>query len=673
MAGIGLNRSRQAPAEKTPSFGAIAERFRRAGDLDRAIALCLEGLKKFPNQLSARVTLGWALLDKGEYEQARQELERVIRRAPDNLAAIRGLAELHDRAEHAVTGLGPDGVWTPPDDVREEPSAVAAVPAEEADVEGAEIITASSDEAMEIASSDPLPPLSGSVPLSDIDPQALIETPAQAAVAHAGAAPATFAFEEAAEVEGPDDLQAAAAMASPPETADIASPATRPIEGPGIEPVAASVSTEQDLEETVLSADTTPDLFEEAAEWAALDSAEPVAAELDPAPVLFAENAEAELARMASELAADAGEPAADVVLDMPAESGLEGFEQFEASPADEAASEAVELVAAESIEVFENSDFDSEPPLVEREDAAPEATEIELVSLDTEAAHQAKEWAGLTLVKPAERDAGIDEAALEGTTAAATEPLENVEPDVRVAPAAEAAEAPSAPAVAEPAAETVPEHIVSGGRGLAARAGLEDSLQATPVTDAVADAWPAHEPTAPVPAAHDLDAVHETPDAAAELEDVPVAATDATPEAAPDIEVHPPGIIEPPAEIEAAPVAAMVAAYEETPEDAPSPSAALAALVAASESAEAGLESAEAFGRVQTFPAPAGVVSETPEEPEEPVTAAAASVRLSDGPPDPPPTARARTPEPAPVAALEGFLRKISARRLHLTPDSVA
>ena len=105
MAGILLNRSRQAPAEDTPAFGGIAERFRRAGDLDRAIGLCRDGLKKFPDQLSARVTLGWSLLDKGAYEEARAELERVLRRAPDNLAAIRGLAELHDRSEGAMPSM----------------------------------------------------------------------------------------------------------------------------------------------------------------------------------------------------------------------------------------------------------------------------------------------------------------------------------------------------------------------------------------------------------------------------------------------------------------------------------------------------------------------------------------------------------------------------------------
>src|SRR4249920_2347757 len=86
-----------ASAEDSSAFGPIAERFRRAGDLDRAVSLCREGLRKFPNHISARVTLGWALLEQGKYDDAREELEQVLRRRPDNLAAIRALAELHDR------------------------------------------------------------------------------------------------------------------------------------------------------------------------------------------------------------------------------------------------------------------------------------------------------------------------------------------------------------------------------------------------------------------------------------------------------------------------------------------------------------------------------------------------------------------------------------------------
>ena len=110
-----LNRSRKVPAEDTAAFGAIAERFRRAGALERAVELCREGLEKFPDHISARVTLGWSLLDLGKYDDARVELEQVLRRAPDNLAAIRGLAELHDRFEHTLhLPMDGPGQWPPP-------------------------------------------------------------------------------------------------------------------------------------------------------------------------------------------------------------------------------------------------------------------------------------------------------------------------------------------------------------------------------------------------------------------------------------------------------------------------------------------------------------------------------------------------------------------------------
>ncbi|MEO8071399.1 MAG: tetratricopeptide repeat protein, partial [Acidobacteriota bacterium] len=124
MGGLLLNRSRQAPAEDTPAFGGIAERFRRAGDLDRAITLCRDGLTRFPGQLSARVTLGWALLDKGQYEEARLELEQVLKRAPDNLAAIRGLAELHDREEQSMPSMDGDSGWN--QDAKRSDSAVTS-------------------------------------------------------------------------------------------------------------------------------------------------------------------------------------------------------------------------------------------------------------------------------------------------------------------------------------------------------------------------------------------------------------------------------------------------------------------------------------------------------------------------------------------------------------------
>ena len=84
-----LNRRSQRAAEESAAFGPIAERFRRAGDLDRAVSLCREGLQKFPHHISARVTLGWALLDQGKYDEARGELEQ-------------GIAELTSRCESFV-------------------------------------------------------------------------------------------------------------------------------------------------------------------------------------------------------------------------------------------------------------------------------------------------------------------------------------------------------------------------------------------------------------------------------------------------------------------------------------------------------------------------------------------------------------------------------------------
>jgi tetratricopeptide (TPR) repeat protein len=46
---------------------------------------------------SARVTLGRALLELSQFEDAQRELELVLKSAPENLAAIKGLAEAHHR------------------------------------------------------------------------------------------------------------------------------------------------------------------------------------------------------------------------------------------------------------------------------------------------------------------------------------------------------------------------------------------------------------------------------------------------------------------------------------------------------------------------------------------------------------------------------------------------
>ena len=79
------------------AFAQLAEEYRRAGMTDDAVRICREGLTRHPGYLSARVTLGRALLDLGEQSEARGEFEFVVAEAPENLAAVRGLAEICHR------------------------------------------------------------------------------------------------------------------------------------------------------------------------------------------------------------------------------------------------------------------------------------------------------------------------------------------------------------------------------------------------------------------------------------------------------------------------------------------------------------------------------------------------------------------------------------------------
>lgn len=80
------------------AFAALAEEYRRAGQFDEAINTCKAGLQRHPAYLSAHVTLGRALIEVNRFDEAREELEYVLKVAPENLAAIRALAEIHDRS-----------------------------------------------------------------------------------------------------------------------------------------------------------------------------------------------------------------------------------------------------------------------------------------------------------------------------------------------------------------------------------------------------------------------------------------------------------------------------------------------------------------------------------------------------------------------------------------------
>jgi tetratricopeptide (TPR) repeat protein len=88
------------------AFAQLAEELRRSGELQEAVDASLAGLAIHPSYLSARVTLGRALLELNRLDEARTELERVLAGAPENLAARRGLGEIFNRhgdVEQALT------------------------------------------------------------------------------------------------------------------------------------------------------------------------------------------------------------------------------------------------------------------------------------------------------------------------------------------------------------------------------------------------------------------------------------------------------------------------------------------------------------------------------------------------------------------------------------------
>ena len=79
------------------AFAQLAEEYRRARQYQESIKVCQTGLRLHPRYLSARITLGRALIELGRLDEAREELETVLKSEPRNLAAIRALAEVHRR------------------------------------------------------------------------------------------------------------------------------------------------------------------------------------------------------------------------------------------------------------------------------------------------------------------------------------------------------------------------------------------------------------------------------------------------------------------------------------------------------------------------------------------------------------------------------------------------
>lgn len=85
--------------EKDPKsrvFAPLAETLRREGYLDKAIDVCINGLKIHPNYVSGRVALGRALFDRGDLGEAKRHLQLVFEADPENLVAAHTLGKIYE-------------------------------------------------------------------------------------------------------------------------------------------------------------------------------------------------------------------------------------------------------------------------------------------------------------------------------------------------------------------------------------------------------------------------------------------------------------------------------------------------------------------------------------------------------------------------------------------------
>src|ERR1700741_5197462 len=87
------------------AFAQLAEELRRAGQLEEAVETCRAGLATHPSYLSARVTLGRALVELNQLDDAAAELGIVLKSRPENLAAMRAMGDVYRRRGDLVEAL----------------------------------------------------------------------------------------------------------------------------------------------------------------------------------------------------------------------------------------------------------------------------------------------------------------------------------------------------------------------------------------------------------------------------------------------------------------------------------------------------------------------------------------------------------------------------------------
>jgi tetratricopeptide (TPR) repeat protein len=238
---------RIAKDPKSKLFVPLAEEHKKAGDIETAIHVLMEGLKHNPGYVTARSFLGRLLLDKGDLPGAQKELEEVIKTIPDNLLAQRKLGDIY-----VLQGRGTDAL-------QRYKAALALNPGDK----DLPLLLADLEAGKDVSSRIPRP--KSLVPPAEMKPQ-----PAPAASVQPKAAPAA-----ALKTAAPQAAAQQALAAPGPQPAMKGDPAT-PVPP---SPVGAAAPPAPAFDEA--------EVIEEIVELESLDQAAPVPGSKAPSPDIF--------------------------------------------------------------------------------------------------------------------------------------------------------------------------------------------------------------------------------------------------------------------------------------------------------------------------------------------------------------------------------------------------
>jgi TolA protein len=75
-------------------FVQLADAYRRSGDLEKCVEICVQGLERHPTYTTARTILGRAYLDLGKLDEAAGEFKKIEASDPENIVAQRMLGQI---------------------------------------------------------------------------------------------------------------------------------------------------------------------------------------------------------------------------------------------------------------------------------------------------------------------------------------------------------------------------------------------------------------------------------------------------------------------------------------------------------------------------------------------------------------------------------------------------